>query len=174
MANKSVSPKPLSVKGRAPRLHQNSTVLVVAAGQRLSIKLTKDWKLITRPAVPISFETPIPDGTNAQGSTSFDYKGGLGDIQLPFLCIQIDRFAMRAKQFLVGVVFLFPVLVCADGAEPDYVGRAQCTSCHEDEVTRWTGSHHDLAMRNRSDPSLSGTPMGFAALYPSYPKNNGL
>jgi hypothetical protein len=26
---------------------------------------------------------------------------------------------------------------------------------------------------NRSDPSLSGTPMGFAALYPSYPKTTG-
>jgi hypothetical protein len=25
-------------------------------------------------------------------------------------------------------------------------------------------------VRNRSNPSLSGTPMGFAALYPSYPK----
>jgi hypothetical protein len=28
-------------------------------------------------------------------------------------------------------------------------------------------------IRNRSDPSLSGTPMGFAALYPSYPKTTG-
>jgi ABC-type long-subunit fatty acid transport system fused permease/ATPase subunit len=30
-----------------------------------------------------------------------------------------------------------------------------------------------ITARNRSDPSLSCTPMGFAALYPSYPKTTG-
>jgi len=48
-------------------------------------KLTDSWKLITRPAVPIVFRTPIPAGINPQGTAAFDYKGGLGDIQLPLL-----------------------------------------------------------------------------------------
>lgn len=47
--------------------------------------LTNDWNMITRPAVPITFGTPLPDGFNAQGITSFDYTAGMADIQLPFL-----------------------------------------------------------------------------------------
>lgn len=51
----------------------------------MPFKLTKDWKLITRPAVPISFGTPLPDGLDAQGNTAFNYTAGLADIQLPLL-----------------------------------------------------------------------------------------
>jgi hypothetical protein len=51
----------------------------------LPLKLTNNWKMITRPAVPVAFGTSIPNGINTQGSTSFDYTAGLGDIQLPFL-----------------------------------------------------------------------------------------
>ena len=39
-----------------------------------------EWKLITRPVVPIVFSTPIPTGFN-----DFDNEGGLADIQLPML-----------------------------------------------------------------------------------------
>lgn len=39
-----------------------------------------EWKLITRPVVPIVFSTPIPKGFN-----DFDHEGGLADIQLPML-----------------------------------------------------------------------------------------
>jgi len=38
------------------------------------------WKLITRPSIPIIFSTPIPEGFN-----DFSHEGGLGDIQLPML-----------------------------------------------------------------------------------------
>lgn len=52
----------------------------------MPFKLTQDWKLITRPVVPVAFGTPVPDGINqSQGRASFDYKQGLGDIQLPLL-----------------------------------------------------------------------------------------
>lgn len=52
----------------------------------LPFKLTEDWKLITRPVVPVAFGVPVPDGINeSQGRASFDYKRGLGDIQLPVL-----------------------------------------------------------------------------------------
>ena len=32
-------------------------------------------------------------------------------------------------------------------AEPHYVGRATCATCHREEDRRWRGSHHDLAMQ---------------------------
>jgi hypothetical protein len=52
----------------------------------LPFKLTSDWKLITRPVVPTAFGIPVPDGINeSQGRASFDYKNGLGDIQVPLL-----------------------------------------------------------------------------------------
>jgi hypothetical protein len=52
----------------------------------LPFKFTDDWKLITRPVVPVIFGTPVPDGVNeSQGRASFDYKNGLGDIQVPLL-----------------------------------------------------------------------------------------
>jgi hypothetical protein len=52
----------------------------------MPFKLTEDWKLITRPVVPVALGTPVPDGINeSQGRASFDYKQGLGDIQVPFL-----------------------------------------------------------------------------------------
>lgn len=38
------------------------------------------WKLITRPTIPIVFSSPIPTGPN-----EFDNEGGLGDTQLPML-----------------------------------------------------------------------------------------
>jgi hypothetical protein len=52
----------------------------------MPFKLTNDWKLITRPVVPVALGTPVPDGINqSQGRASFDYKQGLGDIQVPLL-----------------------------------------------------------------------------------------
>jgi hypothetical protein len=39
-----------------------------------------EWKLITRPTIPVVFSEPIP-----QGYDQFDNKGGLGDIQLPMV-----------------------------------------------------------------------------------------
>jgi hypothetical protein len=52
----------------------------------MPFKLTEDWKLITRPVVPVALGVPVPDGINeSQGRASFDYKNGLGDIQVPLL-----------------------------------------------------------------------------------------
>ncbi len=36
---------------------------------------------------------------------------------------------------------------------PAYVGRMACRECHAEEVARWTGSHHDLALQ----PATEGT-----------------
>ncbi len=37
-----------------------------------------------------------------------------------------------------------------------FVGKAACASCHAEEVQRWTGSHHDLAMQEVSDDTVLG------------------
>lgn len=39
-----------------------------------------EWKLITRPTIPILFSQPVPTGFD-----DFDHEGGLADIQLPVL-----------------------------------------------------------------------------------------
>jgi hypothetical protein len=59
----------------------------------------KEWKLITRPTIPILFSQPIPDGLN-----EFEHKGGIADIQLPML------IAPPTGQWLLGVgpAWLFP------------------------------------------------------------------
>ena len=50
----------------------------------MPFKLTKDWKMITRPSVPISFSEPVPK-LDGQGGIEFKDRGGLGDIALPLL-----------------------------------------------------------------------------------------
>jgi hypothetical protein len=40
----------------------------------------REWKLITRPTIPVIFSNPIPTGFD-----EFKHRGGLGDIQLPML-----------------------------------------------------------------------------------------
>jgi tetratricopeptide (TPR) repeat protein len=63
---------------------------------------------------------------------------------------------LRANPFLVCVAVCLPVLVSADSAGPEYVGRSQCVSCHAEENARWTGSHHDLAMQEATEDSALG------------------
>jgi tetratricopeptide (TPR) repeat protein len=41
-----------------------------------------------------------------------------------------------------------------DGAT--YVGRAQCARCHQTQVARWQGSHHDLAMQEATTTTVLG------------------
>jgi len=60
------------------------------------------WRLITRPVVPVIFSTPIPKGPDR-----FDHQGGIGDIQLPFLLAPSDRIS---GHFILGAgpIFQFP------------------------------------------------------------------
>ncbi len=52
----------------------------------------KEWKLITRPTIPIVFSQPVP-----KGSDDFAHKGGIADIQLPML------IAPPTGKWLLGV-----------------------------------------------------------------------
>lgn len=60
------------------------------------------WRMITRPVIPLIFSTPVPTGLN-----QFSHKGGIGDIQLPFLLAPSDRIS---GHFILGAgpIFQFP------------------------------------------------------------------
>ncbi len=68
----------------------------------------------------------------------------------------LSKQQMRTNRFLLYVALLWPVLASADRAQPTYVGRAQCVSCHAEQNARWTGSHHDLAMQEATEASVLG------------------
>jgi len=71
------------------------------------------WQLITRPVIPFVFSRPIPRGFN-----EFSHKGGIGDIQLPFIVSPSDRIK---GNFIVGggPIFQFP------SATNDEIGQDQ-------------------------------------------------
>ena len=57
------------------------------------------WKLITRPNVPVLFSVPV-----AKGVDDFDYLGGLGDIELPMMVAPPFGDVIAG----LGPVWLFP------------------------------------------------------------------
>jgi len=61
-----------------------------------------EWRLVTRPIIPLIFSEPIPTGFD-----EFDHKSGIGDIQLPVLLNLPEKYA---GNFLLGAgpVGLFP------------------------------------------------------------------
>jgi hypothetical protein len=60
------------------------------------------WKMITRPIIPIIFSAPNPIGANA-----FASKGGLGDIEIPLL-LNLPESILGHWIFGAGPVFEFP------------------------------------------------------------------
>jgi hypothetical protein len=68
------------------------------------------WNFITRPTIPVLFSQPVPTSLN-----TFDYKGGLGDIQVPTV------IAPPTGNWILGAgpAFLFPT------ATDDAFGRDQ-------------------------------------------------
>lgn len=60
------------------------------------------WRMITRPVIPLIFSKPVPKGFDR-----FNHKGGIGDIQLPFLLAPSDRIS---GHFILGAgpIFQFP------------------------------------------------------------------
>lgn len=62
----------------------------------------EEWRLITRPIIPLIFSEPIPTGFD-----EFDHKGGIGDIQLP-LVLSFPEKLMGNGILGLGPVFQFP------------------------------------------------------------------
>jgi hypothetical protein len=71
---------------------------------------TNEWRLITRPTIPVFFSQAVPSGLN-----TFDHTGGLGDLQVPTL------ISPPAGNWILGAgpAFLLPT------ATDDAFGRQQ-------------------------------------------------
>ena len=54
---------------------------------------------------------------------------------------------MRRFIVISCLLLILPVHVNADVA-PQYVGGEACENCHQQQLKRWQGSHHDLAMQH--------------------------
>jgi hypothetical protein len=61
-----------------------------------------EWRMITRPVIPLIFSQPVP-----RGYDDFYNKGGIGDIQLPLLLSVPDKYAGK---FILGAgpIGMFP------------------------------------------------------------------
>jgi len=73
-----------------------------------------EWRLISRPVIPVIFSTPVPKGFD-----EFDHENGIGDIQLPLLLSVPDAIA---GNFILGggPVFLFPTASDNDLGQDQY------------------------------------------------------
>jgi hypothetical protein len=80
----------------------------------MPFKLTKDWKMITRPVVPISFSVPVPRADGLAG-VEFKDRSGLGDISLPLIFTPVPKDGQRLT-LGAGPTFVFPT------ATSDYLG----------------------------------------------------
>ena len=88
------------------------------------------WRMITRPIIPIVFSQPIPRGQN-----DFYNKGGIGDIELPLL---LNLPESIAGKFIVGggPVFLFPTATSRDlGSNQWAMGPALVLGYHGKKTT---------------------------------------
>lgn len=63
-----------------------------------------------------------------------------------------------ALLILLGCFFFFTLTGWADASTtPDkFVSTAVCQTCHEDETSAWTGSHHDWALKLPTKESVKG------------------
>jgi hypothetical protein len=73
----------------------------------LPFKFSENFKMLTRPVVPVIFSTPVPTGRNPDGTVDFSNKGGLGDISLPLLLSPVPKPG-AAFSFGIGPTFQFP------------------------------------------------------------------
>lgn len=77
-------------------------------------------------------------------------------MHLPVTAVPGSRSACLA--FLAAILLL--TLVRAASAEPvavaAYVGTKACGECHAEQVQKWTGSHHDVAMQEVSEKTVLG------------------
>jgi hypothetical protein len=59
-----------------------------------------EWRLITRPVIPVVFTQPIPEGPEAPGE--FSFRGGLADMDLELLLAPPATFTHLPKSLIFG------------------------------------------------------------------------
>jgi hypothetical protein len=119
------------------------------------------WKLITRPIIPIVFSQPLPTGLD-----SFKHKGGLGDIQLPLL---LNPPPSMLGNFILGAgpVFEFPTSTRdALGNQQFAVGPAVVVGYHNKFLVAALFPNYFFGYADRSDrASTTRTTSKLSLLY---------
>jgi hypothetical protein len=122
----------------------------------MPFKLTEDWKILTRPTVPVQFSAPIPTGIKPDGTVDFDYESGLGNISLPLLFTPV---AKPGEAFSVGVgpTFQFPTRTPAElGTKTWEAGPAAVVSYKTKKFTAGVlGQYWWSYSESGNDPSTS-------------------
>jgi hypothetical protein len=123
------------------------------------------WKMITRPVIPIIFSQPIPN--NPAGPTStFNNIGGLGDIELPLLLAPPERM-LGHWIFAAGPVFEFPSATnTALGANQYSVGPAVAIGYKTKKWTAVLFPNYFFGVGTQSDwTAADGTTSKLSLLY---------
>ncbi|MEA1888526.1 MAG: tetratricopeptide repeat protein [Pseudomonadota bacterium] len=58
--------------------------------------------------------------------------------------------------FFLVWIFLSGTSFFAQAMAAEFVGRDKCESCHAEQVSQWSNSHHDLAMQEVNDKTVLG------------------
>ena len=108
------------------------------------------WKLLTRPIIPIIFNQPTPTGLN-----KFKNRGGLGDIQLPLL-LNPSQSLLGPFIFAAGPVFEFPTSTDDSlGNQQFAVGPAVVAGYHNKFLTAVLFPNYFWGYADRSDRKSS-------------------
>jgi hypothetical protein len=127
----------------------------------MPFKITENWKMLTRPVVPVSFGSPIPTGVKPGGAPDFDYKSGLGDISLPLLFSPVPK---PGEAFSVGIgpTFQFPTHSSTElGSKTWEVGPAAVVTYKTKKITMgmlgqywWSYSEYGSSTSSTSHGSI--------------------
>ena len=122
------------------------------------------WKMISRPVVPIIFGQPIPEGFN-----EFKTIGGLGDIEIPLLLNPSHRI-LGNWIFAAGPVFEFPTSTNdALGAQQYSVGPAVALGYKAKAFTAVVFPNYFFGVGDRGDrKSSTPTTSKLSLLYAFY------
>ena len=108
---------------------------------------TNQWKMITRPIIPIIFSQPIPKGS----VDDFNHVGGIGDIEIPLLFNPPERI-IGHWIFAAGPVFEFPTAAPnALGAQQYSVGPAVVVGYKTKKWTAVLFPNYFFGVGDRSD-----------------------
>jgi hypothetical protein len=115
---------------------------------------TNQWKMITRPIVPIIFSQPIPQG----GLDEFKSAAGIGDIEIPLL---INLPTAISGQWIIGAgpVFEFPTATPNSlGAQQYSVGPAVVFGYKTKKWTAVVFPNYFFGVGSRGDRNMLTTP----------------
>jgi hypothetical protein len=125
----------------------------------LPISLTENYRLITRPTIPIVWSTPVPR-SNRAGGVDFNRKTGLGDMLLPLLLSPVEPFKFAGGDVVggIGPTWLFPTSTNdALGKQKWGLGPAGVLVWKNDKVTVGTFPQYwwSIADRSSNRPKMS-------------------